>query len=100
MRILSLEQLEELRPLIGQHTYSGRNVLRDGGKMWVFTSMAELDVCQELSREDISRCRQAFVNGEKFAIVYRLDIVFIRADEEILRRHLEWLEKVGSAHHA
>ncbi|MBU0731921.1 hypothetical protein KKC88_03520 [Patescibacteria group bacterium] len=86
MKIIELATLAKQRNLIGKHVDIGRQVLRDGGKMWIFTSMAELDICQDLGRDEISQCRRKFVCGEPFVIVYRWENIIAQSDDTQLNR--------------
>jgi hypothetical protein len=73
MKITTVEQLVELENLISsQNVEAGKKLLADGGEMWVFRSVEELEADKELTSREKEECKKIFpVNDGKWAGWYR-----------------------------
>lgn len=68
-RIESMEDAEQVRPLIGEQNFAGaRRALADGASVWVFLSPKEVDENHDLAADEKEACKQRFAEtGGKYA---------------------------------
>lgn len=72
-RIQTPEDLEALESIISrQNVDAGKRVLADGGSIWVFQSLKEVESCQDLYKSEKQFCRDRFAAGEAWAGISRI----------------------------
>ena len=74
MKITTEGQINELESLIGpENTEAGRRLLAEGGELWVFRTIKELEADSDLSEQIKIQCKKGFAETDgKYAGWYRL----------------------------
>lgn len=74
MKITTEGQINELESLIGQeNAEASRRLLTEGGELWVFRTVEELEADSDLSEQIKIQCKKEFAETDgKYAGWYRL----------------------------
>ena len=72
MEITSVEQLESFELVIGEENVeAGKRLLADGGRMWVFKTLQEIEDCADLDPMERQQAKKIF-SGLDWAGIFRV----------------------------
>lgn len=71
MRILQVDQVDEITDLIGEAcALAVKERLANGTKVWFFRTVEEVEADAEISGEQKTYCRKRFVDGHSWAGIF------------------------------